>query len=104
MELLERDRGAVAAVEALALADLVQAVGPGVAEVTPSVPSYETTCEESGYGEDGNMHSKGDRYRVPRVDRRHISLAEKGWLGDARVGEWHGVTTHPNGRVARLER
>ena len=104
MELLERDRGAAVALEALALADLVEEAGPGVAEVAPSVASYETTwTEAAGYDKDGKRHFKGEKYRVPHVDRREMSLVEKAWMSDAPVGEWHGVTTHPNGRVARLD-
>ena len=104
MELLERDRGAAVALEALALADLVEEAGPGVAEVAPSVASYETTwTEAAGYDKEGKRHFKGEKYRVPHVDRREMSLVEKAWMSDAPVGEWHGVTTHHDGRVARLD-
>ena len=105
MELLERHRGGAAALEALALADLVEAVGPGVAAVTGSVPSHETTAATKGYGKDGQFHFEDDKYRAPRVPRQELSLQDKAWLSDDLVGSWSGVTTDPGdgGRVTRLE-
>ena len=104
MELLERHRGAAAAAEALVLADLVEAVGPGTV-MSESVASRNTTWKGSRVRYDGSYLYTGMSYRAHRVHSHQISLKESGWLSDALVGEWCGVTTDPEngGVVTRLD-
>ena len=73
MELVVHDRGVHAAAESLALADFIDAVGPGkIIDRQTAKSSYLNTSHISGY----------EHY-----------LHDKGWLSDAPLSQWERVTT-----------
>ena len=120
MELLACRMGAAAAGDALALAWLHAATGGGRAlgvEGGGVASEYSVASEWKGfYGDDPAKVAEkccgGDMAQAvraglvkhrPHQSAREVFLGDKGWLSDAPLGEWVGVSVSADGRVVGLE-
>ena len=116
-ELLECKLGSGAAADALALAWLHEATGGGkalgvegggVASEYSVAPNYKALgdADEVAQMLGGGMEEAvraGWVVHRPHQSAREVFLDDKGWLSDAPLGEWRGVTCNAAGRVVGLE-
>ena len=85
------------AVAAVSASGLVTAIAAGAATITASSGAVSATAEIT----------VGDADRAVLVTLYEATdgagwLENRGWLSDRPIGEWHGVTTGPDGRVTAL--
>ena len=95
MELLEWNRGSGAAADTLALADLLDATGPGRVIGVEGAKLSHTTFTTNGTDSHYPRHAT-------HQSGKQIRLEDKNWLGDDPVGEWQNVVASADGRVTEL--